>query len=260
MKMLTIALDVTDSVHGILFRRGFSLPVTIGRGSNADIQLTAENRAISRIHVEIVEERGKTVVYNRASNVEATVFKGRPLAPNERLEIAPGDVLKIFETTITLLPHPQIGVIFANGADLKVIASEQLVAGGGLLATERQGTLIIDAVPDVTKIAPDRLGDGLATLFYYDGTEPTFAILANPAGHQALLDREIVAQPALYVHPEDTIEVGPYRFEIVAPGAPCIICENPECRVLNACDSGDKCRRCGTSVGGSTRLLQVRKL
>ncbi|MFX4493833.1 FHA domain-containing protein, partial [Acinetobacter baumannii] len=76
---------------------------TIGRGSNADIQLTAENRAISRIHLEIAEERGKIVVYNRASNVEATIFKGRPLTPNERLEIAPGDVLKIFETTITLL-------------------------------------------------------------------------------------------------------------------------------------------------------------
>lgn len=260
MMMQTIALDVTDSVHGILFRRSFSLPVTIGRGSNANIQLTAENRAISRIHLEIVEERGKIVVYNRASNVEATIFKGRPLTPNERLEIAPGDVLKIFETTITLLPAAKIGVIFAHSADLKVIATEPLVAGAGLLATEVAGTLVVDVVPDIGKIAPDRLGSGLAVLFYYDGTEPTFAILANPAGLQVLLDKEIVAQPALYIHPEDTIEAGPYRFEVLAPGQPCIICENADCRVLNSCDGGDKCRRCGETVGGSTRLLQVRKL
>lgn len=258
--MQTIALEVTDSVHGILVRRSFALPVTIGRGSNADIQLTAENRAISRIHLEIVEERGKTVVYNRASNVEATLFKARPLMPNERLEIAPGDVLKIFETTITLLPTPRIGVIFANTSDLKVLSCELLVAGGGLLASELAGVLVVDAVPDVTKIAPDRLGSGFAALFYYDGTEPTFAILANPAGVQVLLDKEIVAQPALYIQPQDTIEAGPYRFEIIAPGAPCIICENPECRVLNSCDGGDKCRHCGASVGGSTRLLQVRKI
>lgn len=258
--MQTIALEVTDSVHGILLRRSFPLPVSIGRGSNADIQLTAENRAISRIHLEIVDERGKIVVYNRASNVEATVFKGRPLAPNERLELEPGDVLKIFETTITLLPSPQIGILFAQSADLKIIASEPLVQGSGLLANERDGTLVIDVVADITKIGPDRLGTGLATLFYYDGAEPTFAILANPSGHQVLLDKEIVAQPALYVHPEDTIEAGAYRFEIVAPGTANIVCENADCRVLNSCDRAEGCRRCGSLLYGSTRLLRVRKL
>lgn len=258
--MQTISLEVSDPVNGVILRRGFTLPVTIGRGSTAKVQLTAENRAISRIHLEIVEERGRIVVYNRASNVEATYFKGKALAPNERVEIVPGDALKIFDTTITLLPPARLGILFARSSDLKIVASEALIPGAGLLATEGPTGLQVEAVADVATIRPAQVGSGFAALFYYDGAEPTFAVLANPANRPIRIDTEIVAQAALYVHPEDTIEAGEDRFEVVAAGSPSIVCENAACRVLNACDRAEACRLCGAQLFGSTRLLRVRKL
>jgi hypothetical protein len=75
-----------------------------------------------------------------------------------------------------------------------------------------------------------------------------------------LLDRAIVDQQAIYIHSEDTIEVGEHRYEVMTVGEASIVCENPGCQVLNAYDRGETCRICGTRLFGATRLLRVRKL
>jgi len=258
--MPTLAIEVTGPQRALKSRGTYHLPVTVGRGSGCDIQLEADNRAISRVHLEIVEERGRSFVYNRASNLEATQFKGRSLMPNERVEVVPGDSLSIFGTDITILEPAKLGIMIARRSDLKPIAEHYLLPGSAVLAYEIAGILTIETVSDLTKLETGRLADCLAVLFYHDGAEPTVAILSNPDELPVLLDRGIVGQPALYIHAEDTIDVGAHRYEVMTVGEASIVCENPGCQVLNAYDRGENCRVCGTRLFGATRMLRVRKL
>jgi hypothetical protein len=258
--MPIIALEVTRTNPPSTIRGTYSLPVSIGRGSGCDIQLEADNRAISRVHVEIVEERGHSVAYNRASNLDATRCNERSLAPNERVELVQGDVLAIFGTEIKLLPPATLGLLIARRTDLKPVGDYHLLPGTAILAIETAHELLVERVADVAAIDMDEIGDRLAVLFYFDGSEPTLAILSNPEASPVLLDRGIVDQPALYLQPEDTIEVGNYRYEVMTVGLASVICENPGCQVLNAYDRGETCRICGTRLFGPTRLLRVRKL
>ncbi|WP_054361656.1 hypothetical protein, partial [Prosthecomicrobium hirschii] len=109
------------------------------------------------------------------------------------------------------------------------------------------GTRLFDAT---------RLADKLALIFYYDESEPTFAVLSNPERLQVYLDRGFVQQDALYLQPLDTIEIGDHRFEVHPVGQPAIVCENPSCQVLNEYDRGDNCRLCGTRLFGATRIVR----
>jgi hypothetical protein len=258
--MPTIALEVTRQDPAFAARRTYQLPVTVGRGTGCDIQLAADNRAISRLHLEIVEERGRLVSYNRASNLEATSFNGRGLTPNERVEIVPGDAFRIFETNITVLQPAKLGIMIARRSDLKPMAEHYLLPGAAILGVEVAGVLTVELIPDLAKLESIQMADKLAVLFYYDGDEPTLAVLSNPSGMPVLLDRAIVDQQAIYIHSEDTIEVGEHRYEVMTVGEASIVCENPGCQVLNAYDRGETCRICGTRLFGATRLLRVRKL
>ena len=71
--MQTVAIEVTNEHRAEVQRRAYALPVTIGRGGSCDIQLDPDNRAISRVHVEIVDEGGSHVDGARA---------GRTPSPN----------------------------------------------------------------------------------------------------------------------------------------------------------------------------------
>jgi hypothetical protein len=255
-----IAIEVTGSEYALKSRRTYHLPVTIGRGSGCDIQLEADNRAISRVHVEIVEERGRSYAYNRASNLEATQFRGRSLTPNERVEVVPGDVLTIFGTEIRVLESAKLGIMIARRSDLKPLGEHHLLPGSALLAYEIAEILTVEPVADLAKLETGHLANRLAVLFYYDGPEPTFAVVSNPDNLPVLVDRALIDQPAIYIHAEDTIEVGTHRYEVMTVGEASIVCENPGCQVLNAYDRGENCRVCGTRLFGATRLLRVRKL
>jgi len=255
-----LALEIVRTETATSSRRLLRLPVSIGRGSGCDIQLEADNRAISRVHLEIVEERGRSVVYNRASNLEATQFKGRSLAPNERVEVVPGDSLTIFGTEIRILAPAKLGILVSRRSDLKPVGDYHLLPGSALLAVEAGEGVTVERVDDLAGLDTAALADRLAVLFYYDGAEPTCAIISNPAELPVLLDRGLVDQPALYIHAEDTIEVGAHRYEVMTVGEASIVCENPGCQVLNAYDRGENCRICGTRLFGATRLLRVRKL
>jgi hypothetical protein len=258
--MSKIAIEISGQSGTVNARRAYNVPVTIGRGSSCDIQLEAHNRAISRVHLEIVEERGRNFLYNRASNLEATQFKGRWLTPNERIDIVPGDQVRIFGTEIKILEPAKFGIIFARRSDLKPIAEHHLLPGNAILAYETVEGLTIEPVLDLAKLDTSRLADRLAVLFYYDGVEPTFAVISNPAELPILLDRGLVDQPALYIQAGDTIEAGAHRYEMMIVGEARIICENAGCQVLNACDRGENCRVCGAPLFGATRMLRVRKL
>ena len=257
--MAVIALEISQSPAPPV-RKVFNLPLTVGRGSSCDIQLAANNRAISRVHVELAEERGRTVVYNRASNLEATQFNGRPMGANERAELRPGDRITIFGTVLTLLEPARLGIMISRRSDLKPVGDYHLLPGAAVLATEQAGELAVETVNDLPAFDAAPLADKLALLFYYDGPEPTCALLSNPEGLPLLLDRGLVDQQALYLRAEDTLEIGTFRYEVVTIGEASIVCENPACQVLNGYDRGETCRMCGTRLFGATRLLRVRKI
>jgi len=259
-QMSMIALEIARQIPASAARRVYSLPVTIGRGSGCNIQLPADNRAISRLHVEIIEEDGRIVACNRASNLEATRFNGRGLRPNERQELVPGDTLTIFGTAIRVLEPVRLGVLIARRGDLKVLAEQYLLPGSALLAIEFAGQVTVDVVDDLATIETDRLVDRLAVLFYFDGDEPTLAVMSNPSQLPILLDRAIVEQQAIYIRPEDTIEVGEHRFEVMSVGQTGIVCEKSRCHVLNISDRSETCRLCGTPLSGAARMLRTRKL
>ncbi|MDR3372861.1 MAG: FHA domain-containing protein [Ancalomicrobiaceae bacterium] len=252
--MQTVAIEVTNEHRAEVQRRAYSLPVTIGRGGTCDIQLDPDNRAISRVHVEIVEEGGRTILYNRASNANATRVERRGLQPGERVELHPGYSIGVFDYTLKLLEPARIGIAVADRHDLTVSKEFHLVPGSAIIAYESPGGLVVEAAASLSEVKTEGLGGNLTVLFYYDGDEPTFAILANPAQEQVLLDRGLIRQNALYLRPFDTIEFGTTRIEVLNVGQASIVCDNPGCRVVNAVDAGSHCRLCGTplNIGGPT--------
>ncbi len=258
--MQTVAIELVNHRRPEPLRRAFTLPVKIGRGANCDIQLDSDNRAISRIHLEVVDEGGRTVVYNRASNINATQFLGRSLKPNERVEVAAGDQIRIFDYEVKFMPPARIGLVFSSRKDLKARSEYHLIPGSAVLAYETAGRLAVEPVGNLEALDTGRLAGTLALLFYFDGEEPTFAVLSNPDNLQVMLDRGLVQQSALYVRPQDTIEVGTHRIEVLSVGEACIICENPACQVLNHYDRSENCRLCGTRLFGATRILRVRNV
>lgn len=254
--MPTVAIEVLNERLADTTRRGYSLPVRIGRGAACDIQLDPENRAISRLHVEIYEEDGRLVLLNRALNQNATQFRGRSLKANEKVPLEIGDTVRIFEFELRILTPARLMVLAASRSDLRPRGEYPLVPGGAILAVGDESRITIEPVPGVDRIDPARLADKLALLFYYDGEEPTFAVLSNPTGLQVFLDRGLVQQDALYLQALDTIEVGDHRFEIHPVGQPAIVCENPSCQVLNEYDRGENCRLCGARLFGATRIVR----
>jgi hypothetical protein len=254
--MPTVAIEVVNERLSEHNRRAYAVPVRIGRGANCDIQLDPENRAISRLHVEIVEEGGEFVLYNRGLNQNATFAQGRFLKPNERIVVALGEVFKIFDFELKIISPAALFLLFTNRRDLRPRGEFPLPREGAIVAHGEQGRMTVETIASLKGFDASRLAGQLAVMFYYDGDEPTFAVLSNPDKLQVFLDRGFVQQDALYVQPLDTIEIGDHRFEVHPAGAPAIVCENPTCQVLNEYDRGENCRLCGTRLFGATRIVR----
>lgn len=254
--MPTVAIEVVDERSAATTRRSHGLPVRIGRGAACDIQLDPENRAISRLHVELVEEDGRVFLLNRALNQNATRYQGRSLAANEKVPLEIGDSFRIFDFELTLLSPARLMVLAARRSDLRPRGEFPLAPGAAVLAVGDEAEMVADTVADLAAVDTSRLAGRLAALFYYDGEEPTFAVLSNPNRTQVFLDRGFVQQDALYVQALDTIEIGDNRFEIHPVGQPAIVCETASCQVLNEYDRGENCRLCGARLFGATRIVR----
>lgn len=254
--MPTVAIAVLNERLSEEMRQGYALPVKIGRGASCDIQLDPENRAISRLHVEIVEEDGQVFLMNRALNQNATLFRGRSLRANEKVPLAVGDSFRIFDFELTMLSPARLAVLVSDKADLRPRGEYPLVPGSAVVAYGNASRITVEQVADLARFENARIAGKLAVLFYFDGDQPTFAVLSNPENLQVMLDRGLVQQEALYVQALDTIEIGHHRFEVHPVGEPAILCENVSCQVLNLYDRGDNCRICGTRLFGATRIVR----
>ncbi|MEJ1158478.1 FHA domain-containing protein [Prosthecomicrobium sp. N25] len=254
--MPTVAIAVVNERNSEEMRQGYVLPVRIGRGAACNIQLDPENRAISRLHVEILEENGRIVLLNRALNQNATMFHGRSLAANEKVALEIGDSFRIFDYELKVLAPSTLGLLHVDKGSLRPRAEHPLVPGGAILAYGDAHHLTVEPVARLDRIDTQKIAGRLALLFYFDGDQPTFAVLSNPEGLQVFLDRGLVQQDALYIQALDTIEIGDHRFEIHPVGEPAIVCENPSCQVLNHYDRGENCRLCGTRLFGATRIVR----
>jgi hypothetical protein len=254
--MPTVAIAVVNQRSSEEMRQGYALPVRIGRGAACNIQLDPENRAISRLHVEIMEENGHIVLLNRALNQNATIFRGRSLAANEKVLLEIGDSFRIFDFELTVLSPATLGLLHVDKGSLRPRSEHPLVAGSAILAIGDKRHIALEPVAQVNRIDPAKLKGRFACLFYFDGDQPTFAVLSNPDQLQVFLDRGLVQQDALYIQALDTIEVGDHRFEIHPVGEPAIVCENTSCQVLNPYDRGENCRLCGTRLFGATRIVR----
>jgi hypothetical protein len=254
--MRTVSIEVMNERLGERMSQGFGFPVNIGRGSDCHIQLDPENRAISRLHVVLTDNGTDILLDNRASNANVTSVGGRPLRPGEKARLAIGDSFRIFDYDLKIMEPASIAILFASKKDLRPRAEHLLLPGRALLAYEEGNRLLVEPVPNLERLDASRFANRMAVLFYYDGENPTFAMLGDPQTRQVLLDRGIVQQQALYIQALDTIEIGDHRFEIHAVGEPAILCENVSCQVLNAYDRGENCRLCGTRLFGDTRIVR----
>lgn len=259
--MLTVAIEVINARLVENTRKSYTLPLRIGRGADCDIQLDPENRAISRVHIELVEEDGHVVLINRASNPKATVIDSRSLASQERVVLGPDAEFRIFDTELRLVSPMRLGLAISGARDARPALQEALAPERSLVAVESDdGRLEVEGVADLAHYDRSRFAGRLALAFYYDGGQPSLAVVSNPNNETLLLDRAEVDQPALYLQPLDTIEIGKHRIEVLKPGEPSIVCENPDCRVLNHYDRGDNCRLCGSRLFGETRMMRLRSV
>jgi hypothetical protein len=247
--MPTVALEVVNPRLAERSCEIHALPLKVGRGADCGVQLDPENRAISRVHLELVEEDGRIVLINRASNPKATVVDGRSLGAEERVVLEPGQVVRIFDTELALVEAPVVGLGFASRSGGET-AFEVLAPGRSIVATERaDGRMILEPVAELAAYDQERFAGRLALVFYLDAGEPCCAVVSNPAGHPLMLDRSVLSQTALALEPFDLIEIDRHRIEIRPKDAGVILCEIPSCRGLNP-DGRGMCRLCGAPLAG----------
>ena len=251
--MPTVALEVVTPRLAERSCEIHVLPLKIGRGADCGVQLDPENRAISRVHLELIEEGGRVVLINRASNPKATVVDGRSLGADERVALAPGQTVRIFDTELALVAAPVVGLGFASRSGGGEIAREVLAPGRSIVATERaDGRMILEPVAELAAYDQARFAGRLALVFYLDAGEPCCAVVSNPNGHPLMLDRSVLSQTALALEPFDLIEIDRHRIEIRPKDVGVILCEIPSCRGLNPEGRG-VCRLCGAPLAGCDR-------
>jgi hypothetical protein len=246
--MASIFLESVDETPGEPTRHVVAPPATVGRGAECDLRLDPANRALSRVHLEVVEADGGLVVVNRASNPGTTRLGDRVLEHDARIAVP--------ETGALVFDLMSVEVRIGRAGALSVAASfaadgtpsEDL--GLNLLADGRAVLLRAGPPARAEAIAPDAWappGPDAAPeaqlAVYLDRGQPTLAVLGRVPGRPVLIDDAELTTDSAYLRPLETVRHAGLVIELREAGLDWRRC--PRCAALNAAGRA-ACRICGT--------------
>jgi hypothetical protein len=243
--MISIAVDHSADEAGEPARRIFGTPVRIGRGVECQIRLDASNRAISRVHLEVIEEAGRVFVHNRGSNPGTTRLDGRIVAPDEKLPV-PEDGMLAISVLGDLIRIGRAGpleveAVLPGGARL---GREALEPGRAVVL--RAASSPVFASVDPAAWTRDEQSGGEIALFLDEG-QPALVVLIRPKSDAVAIDRGEVAAPTAYLRPLETVRFAGYGLRLLEKGQAVMECTKAECGCLNAAEV-TTCRACGADL------------
>lgn len=246
--MISIAIDHMPESSGEPSRRVFGTPVRIGRGAECEVRLDAANRAISRVHLEVVEEAGEPVVVNRGSNPGTTRHAGRILAPEDRLDVPQAGevVVSVLGEAIAISRAGPLR-IEAIAPDGRVLGSEPLAEGRAVVLRAGPGAVFASVNP--AEWTRDEASDGEIALFL-DAGQPALVVLIRPKTGSVAIDNGEVATPTAYLRPLETVRFAGYRLCLWEDGHAARTCTRSACGCLTPA-SASQCRVCGTEFAAA---------
>ncbi len=241
----------------------YAVPVTIGRGDQANLRLPETLSQLSRIHLELTERGGRLHVTDTSTN--GVSRDGNRLTRGEPLRIGDREDLE--------LPGVRLNIQRVGGApeaDIHIVArvgskpSRKVPLGGEALVVFAQGTAgaALEKRPSGFSLDDFAAEPGSAS-------KAVLAILNPEPGGLALhlpridnppdirLNRAELTPGQHWMVPLDVLTIGGLRLEVHASGSRAIECVNARCRLLNAYRPEENCRWCGYKlIEGVSRMVE----
>lgn len=249
--MVSIFLETLDETAGEPTRHVVDAPATIGRGAECDLRLDPANRALSRIHLEVVDEEDGVFVVNRASNPGTTRHDGRSLAPDDRLPLPKIGALDfaLFGTNVRVGRAGVLSVKVSwapDGEAAEDLGEHELVAGSAVLIRSGPPPAVSVIAPDAwTPPAADAAPEGQMAV-YLDRGQPTLAVLGRLEGTTVTIDGAELTTASAYLRPLEMVAHGGLKLELHEQGLDFRRC--PTCATLNPAPRLT-CRICGAVFG-----------
>lgn len=245
--MASIFLETMEETAGEPTRHVVDAPATVGRGAECDLRLDPANRALSRVHLEVVDEPDGVFVVNRASNPGTTRHDGRSLAQGDRIPVPKFGALSfnLFGT--------EVRVGLAGGLSVAVSYRPDTgpVAALGRHPLEPGTALLLRSGPpaSVTAIAPDAWAPPAAgaapeaqLAVYLDRGQPTLAVLGRIDAAPVTIDGAELETTSAYLRPLESVAHAGLMLQLHEDGLEFRRC--PTCATLNPMNRAT-CRICG---------------
>lgn len=242
--MISIFIETSVKASAEPARRVVGLPATIGRGLDCTVRLGADIKAISRNHLEVVEESGRAVVINRGSNPGTSRHGGRVLAVGERLPIAPGSSL-----TVDVLDHA-VTVGYAGALLLNIHDGDAAPVSFDLAPGMAVAVAIGPEGRRIERIVPETWhppGTGVVLVLFLDRGQPACARIGAPEAAPIRIDHALSSGVTAWLRPTEAVLFEGFRCEIVEVGRPVVRCPDPACATLSEVGR-NTCRVCGTRL------------
>ncbi len=245
-----IFIEVKDNLTKERFVSACNLPVQIGKKPNVGntILLDAKYRTISRIHGFIKEDTKGFVYYDQSANGS---YVNEHFVHNQKVRFDKDDLLKIENYHIRLIKADPL-TIFQTDQRLSKISEKHLLPGKGF-AIRQDGDKI--QLVDLNLYSGDDRRD-IVRLYMRDDK---IHCEVNPSyKSEIILNKSPQSKGKIVLNPFDVLEIDKFRFEILRPGEPKLVCGNTTCHLLNPLSYEENCRWCGrhlTAAGGQTRII-----
>lgn len=245
--MASIFLETIDETAGEPTRHVVDAPATVGRGAECDLRLDPANRALSRIHLEVVEEADGVFVVNRASNPGTSRHDGRTLALGDRVPVPKFGALSFSlfgtEVRVGLAGTLSIAVTWKpEGAPAEDLGRHPLVAGTALLLRSGPPAAVTGIAPDAWAPPGADAAPEAQLAVYLDRGQPTMAVLGRLGSAPVTIDGAELSTNSAYLRPLESVAHAGLALELHEDGLDFRRC--PTCATLNPAARAT-CRICG---------------
>jgi hypothetical protein len=244
--MASIFLETMDETAGEPTRHVVDAPATVGRGAECDLRLDPANRALSRIHLEVVAEDGGLYVVNRASNPGTTRHDGRSLVQGDRIALPATGALTfaLFGTEVRVGRAGALSVAVSRSPDgepVEDLGRYDLVPGSAVLVRAGPPATVTTIAPAAWAPPPAGAVPEAQLAVYLDRGQPTLAVLGRADGPVTIDGAELPTASA-YLRPLESVAHGGLKLELHEEGLDFRRC--PTCATLNP-PGRAACRICG---------------
>lgn len=245
--MASIYLELVEEMAGEPTRHVVDAPATVGRGAECDLRLDPSNRALSRVHLEVVEDSGGLFVVNRASNTGTTRHAGKALSQGDRVAL-PADTPLVFSLFGIEVRVGRAGVLAVtvtaerDGEPAEDLGRYALVPGTAVLVRSGPPVTVREIAPEAwAPPAADAAPEGQLAV-YLDRGQPALAVLGRLGDAPVTIDDAELTTVSAYLRPLETVAHAGLRLELHEDGLDFRRC--PSCAALNTTSIG-ACRICG---------------